>query len=198
VVAEEIGDRRAAAAIRDVHPLDARARLQELRGEVADAAAARRADAELPAALLGKGEELGDGRDAERGADHQDLRRAHRLGDRREVARRVEGQRGVEARVDRERVPADEDRVAVWRRLGDEGEGDVASGTGMVLDDHRLAERLVEVRAEDAGQHVDAAAGRHRHDEAERPVGIGRLGGRRTAGREGKEQPRRRGEKAAA
>ena len=69
-------------------------------------------------------------------------------------------------------VGAVEQRVAVGRRARDDFRAHVAAGAGPVVDDDRRAERLRDPRHDDAGERVRAAAGRKRHDEPDRPVGI--------------------------
>ena len=48
---------------------------------------------------------------------------------------------------------------------------DVAAGAGLVLDHDRLVPALAQLLADDARQHVDAGAGRERHDDEDRAVG---------------------------
>ena len=54
---------------------------------------------------------------------------------------------------------AEQQRVAVGRRLRDVGGADQAARAAAILDDHRLAEQFAEPRRDHAGDHVDAAAG---------------------------------------
>src|SRR6185503_1941786 len=49
---------------------------------------------------------------------------------------------------------------------------DVARGAAAVLHHHLLAEQLRHARLQDAADEVGGAAGRERHDHAQRPVGI--------------------------
>jgi hypothetical protein len=71
-------------------------------------------------------------------------------------------------------------RIAVRRRLGDGGRADRAAGAAAIVDHDRLAQALVQLLAEHAGDDVGAAAGGVGHDEPDRPVGVGvrRAGGR--------------------
>jgi hypothetical protein len=55
------------------------------------------------------------------------------------------------------------------RRIG----ADRAARARPVVDDHRLAERLLQVRLDDARHDVVEPAGRKRHHDAHRAVGIG-------------------------
>ena len=93
---------------------------------------------------------------------------------------RVERQAVVERGRDRRAVGVLQDGVAVGRRFRDRVGGERAAGAGAVLDDHRLAELVGELAAEQPRQHVDRAAGRERHDQPDRAVGIVLgVGGRR-------------------
>ena len=95
-----------------------------------------------------------------------DVDRAH---DRREVLHRVVRHLRVDADVDRERRDvAEQQRVAVGRRLGDGVGADHAARAGAVVDDDRLAERLGQRLLHDARIEIDRAARRERHDDADR------------------------------
>ena len=92
--------------------------------------------------------------------------------DRREVAHDVEIEFRIKRRADRVRNRAEEQRVTVGRRLGDDLGADGAAGTRTVIDDQLLAESLAEFLAENARQRLGAAAGREGHDKAQRLVRI--------------------------
>jgi hypothetical protein len=86
-----------------------------------------------------------------------------------EILERVVGQLRVEVRIDRQ-LPdiGDEQRIAVgWSFRHGLGAGD-AAGTRPVLHQHLLAERLAELRRDDARHGVGQAAGHIGHDEADR------------------------------
>ncbi len=118
---------------------------------------------------------------------HELIRRDGR--DRGEILQRVERHLGVEVRIDRDQaVLAEEQRVAVGRRLRDHVAGDVAVGAGMVLDHDRLVEKLGEFLSDHARDDVGGAAGRDRHDELDRARGILR---ERRSGRQRKEARRK-------
>jgi len=80
-------------------------------------------------------------------------------------------------RRDAERGIGEEQRVAVGRGARDRLGADVAARARAVLDDHRLAELGLELRLQDAGDEVDQAAGRIRHDNGDRPRGKALRGG---------------------
>ena len=100
--------------------------------------------------------------------------------DRREALDRVIGELGVEARIDHEgRFRADEQRVAVGRRLGDVFGGDLVVGARPVLDDRLLAPGFGEALRQHAAERIGDAARRRRHHDRDRLGRIGlRLGGR--------------------
>jgi hypothetical protein len=92
---------------------------------------------------------------------------------RRQIAQRIVRELAVERHVDRHRGGVDQQRVAVGRGLRDQLVGDVGAGPRSVLDDHRLAEELGELRREQPRVDVDAAAGRETDDEPDRLERIG-------------------------
>jgi len=67
---------------------------------------------------------------------------------------------------------AHEQRIAVRRSLRHGGGTYHAARASTILDDHRLSELFTEVGRNDAGNHIDAAAGDKRHDDLERLIGI--------------------------
>ena len=82
-------------------------------------------------------------------------------------------------------VGADEQRVAVGRRLREGLARDQAAGAGLVLDDEWLAQLLLQFVGDDARRAVDIAAGRIGHDQANVSRRIWLGGGRRSGkGRE--------------
>jgi hypothetical protein len=73
---------------------------------------------------------------------------------------------------------ADDELVAVGRRLGDAQRAGGPARAGNILDDDLLAEELAHGRRQDATDHVDRTAGRKRHYHGERTRGpFLRLGG---------------------
>jgi hypothetical protein len=100
----------------------------------------------------------------------QDLRRVHDQRHRREVGRRVVGRLLVHRLVDRMGADrAEREHVAVGRRIGDAQRPGRAAAARHILDHHLLAERLAEMRLQQAGQNVDRPAGREGHHHSYRP-----------------------------
>jgi hypothetical protein len=64
-------------------------------------------------------------------------------------------------------------RVTIRRRLGDCIGANLTSRGRTIVDDHRLAQRLLEMRRDQPRHHIIGAAGRERHDE---PQGMSRKG----------------------
>ena len=64
---------------------------------------------------------------------------------------------------------ADQQGVAVGRGLGDALAADGAGGGADIVDDDRLSEQFAHLQRLDARAHVDAAAGRERNHERDRP-----------------------------
>src|SRR5581483_5692527 len=106
-----------------------------------------------------------------------------------EVAYRVVWKIRVKRWVDRmRRDRAHYQGVAIGRTLRDEIGADIAAGAGLVLDDERLAECLLQRRGDEARREIDRAAGRVGNDEMDRPsrpiLGTGRAGERERGGGE--------------
>ena len=94
-----------------------------------------------------------------------------------ERSRRMIGQVRIGGGRDRHHAArADEQRVAIVRLVHHELGRDPPAGAGLVLVDDGLAQDFAELLADQAGKDVVAAAGRERHDHADRLVGI--VGGR--------------------
>ena len=67
---------------------------------------------------------------------------------------------------------SEQQRVAVGRRLRHGGCAEHAARAAAIFDDDRLAELFAQPRRDDAGGHIDAAAGDERHDDLHRLIGI--------------------------
>jgi len=98
------------------------------------------------------------------------LRHAHER-DRAQVFLRVVGQLADQRLVGREAVGHADEGVAVGRGLGGGVDADHRARAGLVVDDHRLAQRLRQLRADEARDEVGGAAGGEGHDHADRPGG---------------------------
>ena len=112
--------------------------------------------------------------------------------DRHEILDRIE-RLLVEPGIDRVRDGNDQKRVAVGRRFCGEIGADHAAGAAAVVDKDLLAEFFAELVGDDAPDHVVAAAGRERDDQADRAARIivrGRC-------RRGEQRQRKREEKRA-
>ena len=109
----------------------------------------------------------------QRGMHDQHQHVGGELGDRREVLDGVVGEVVHQARVDDMVRGVEQQRVAVRRRARHDGRADVAAGPAAVLDHHGLAPALRELLAEDAAEGIGRSAGRERHHQLDRLVGIG-------------------------
>jgi hypothetical protein len=158
--------------------------LEELAGELRRRAGACRGVRQLARVGLGHRDELLGVLDLEARARDQVHLRAADAHHRRQVARGQDGgleQRGI-GRLHRGR--RDHHRVAVGRGLDDLAGGDVATGAGLVVDDHGLAQRFGQALRDQAGHHVGGAAGGEADDDAHALVGPGRLSERSAASAE--------------
>ena len=96
--------------------------------------------------------------------------------DRREILARVVADIRIKRRIDGERASAAEpERVAIGGGLGDLARADRAAGAAVVLDHHRLAERLAHGFGDCRAPDVVAAAGRVRNDQRDRTIRIAGL-----------------------
>ena len=172
VACQQADHRRTGTAIRHVHHLHARHRVEELAGEMRRAAAARASEADLARARLCRGDQLGHRVHRERRMHDQDVRaerhQAHRL----EVLHRVVGHLLVQAGIRHQAGAGEEQGVAVGARARRDLRADVAVGAAAILDDEGLADALGERLREHAARGIDAAAGGERHDHAHRPARI--------------------------
>ena len=181
---EEVLHRRRAALVGDVHHVDAGHRLEELAGEMPGRAGRARAERERAGLRPRVVDQLAHRLHRQRGVDDEDVRHLRDQRHRHEVLLRVVRDLRVQARVDRVRAHrAHQQRVAVAGRLGDEVRADAAARAGAVVDDDRLAPRLLQLLRDAAAHDVERPAGRERHHEADRLGRIGLRGGRRRADR---------------
>ena len=111
----------------------------------------------------------------------------------REVARHVERHRLVDAGQDDHVVRHHAEREAIGRRARQRLQADDAAGAGLVVDDHRVAQRLGQRRLRGARDRVDARAGGVGQDEAQRLVALGEGGRARARPRPRASRSRREG-----
>ena len=176
---DHVDDRLRVALVRHVQHLHARLAIEKLGRHVTRAAGARRCVGNLVRPRLGERDQLLDGAHRQRRVDDEHLRHQARERDRREILERIVAGVGNERRHDRERVGDREQRVAVGRRFRDELRADEAARARPIVDDHLLTEPFAEPRRERADDEVDVAAGRERHDDADRRArGMRLLSGR--------------------
>src|SRR6516225_119184 len=87
----------------------------------------------------------------------------------------------LDRRNDGVRHVGEQEGVAVRRGFGGNLDAEAAAGAGAVVDDDLLAERFRHSLADEASEHVGAAARRIGHDEGDGTIGIG-FGRERSAG----------------
>ena len=196
LAAQHVLDRRAGALVRHMDHVGACGLLEQGGADMRQRAVALRREIHLARVGLQVGDELLQvggrnrrvhrdhvGGRCEQGHRRQVFLRPRHLGEHRRVA-------DVIGRV------RDQQRVAVLGRQRHVLVGDVAAGAGLVLDDHRLAERLGQRVADDARRGVDHAARRVRHDQRD---GLAREGLRTGSGAsqgQGREQGEAAGQHA--
>jgi hypothetical protein len=152
---------------------DAGQRLELLAAQMARAAHAPRAVADLARVRLGVGNEVGHrlvlGVGAHRHEEGRAEQRSHRVEmlQRHEVARLVQvRQRGDVLAVELQQ------RVAVGRRAARLLDGDEAAAAGLVVDHHALVPQARELVGDQAQHRVGAAAGRERGDQRHGLAGV--------------------------
>ena len=156
------------------------ASLQPLHRQVVLAAVAARGVLQRRVRPLRVLDELGEVVHRQLRIHHQEEAVRHQACHRGEIAQWIERHARVEMRVDREQaVHADQQRIAVGRRLRHRFARHHAVAADAVLDHHRLAQRLGEARRDEAPHEVRPAAGRDRHQQADRFRGVLRGGDRR-------------------
>ena len=179
LAAEDVGDRGADAAIRNVHDIEVGRHLQLLHREVGERSRPRRTVGKLSGVALRVLDEFAQRGNRHRRRDDEDVRRSADHGDRREVLDGIVGKlahRGIGAvRPD----VTDHQRVAVGRRARGGERADDSATSALVLDDDRLGKRAPEAVGDRARDEVDAAARLHRRDDLDRAVRICRLRGDR-------------------
>jgi hypothetical protein len=144
--ADDVYDRLAAALIRDVLQRNAGALLQKLAGKVRRPARARCAVWKRGRLrFFREGDKTGEIFRRQRRVRDEEQVAVAELGHRSEVPECIERKLGEHVRVDDHRaVEAQQQRVAIGRRLGDLLRADVAARAGPVLDHELLLERIAE------------------------------------------------------
>ena len=93
--------------------------------------------------------------------------------DRREILERIVGEVLERRRRNDVIGRGVQQRVAVGLGGRDRLGADGGAGAGPVLDDHRLTQRRGQMVADQPSDDVDRRAGGERHDDLDRPVGVG-------------------------
>ena len=175
LAAEDVGDCRADAAIRDVLEVDAGLYLELLHRQMRERPRTRRTVGELAFVRLRVVDELWQRLHRQRRGNDEDVGRATDHRDGREILDRIVGQlahrriRAVCAHV------ADHQRVAVGRGARGCLRADDAAAAALVLDDDGLAKRLLQAFANRPGDEIDAPARLHRRDDLDRLRRVGPL-----------------------
>jgi hypothetical protein len=121
--------------------------------------------------------QIGDRLDVGLRAHEQHVGRVDELADRHEILQRVVGQIVVERLVDGDGGRGEQQRIAVGRRPRCNGHAGIAASAAAVVDDHRLAQRLLQGERDDARNDVGRPARRERHDQGDHALGIGSVRG---------------------
>ena len=170
LAAEHVGHRRPRALVRDVDQIGAGQLLVHLTHHVRLAAGAEGAVAQAAAPRLRVGDQLLEAVDRHARVDDESQRHVSDGCDRREIPFDVVGQRREQHRIQHEGgVVREKQRMAVRRGFRDRVGADRGVAARPVLDHHRLAQRFRQALPHLPADDVGGAAGRVRHDDADRP-----------------------------
>ena len=159
-------ERRRRAFVGNVHEVEPEDALERLGVEMMEGAGPRRSVGELARLLLGELDQVRYRLNRQGWIDHQHERHAREQRDRGQLLAWVVGQVLAHGDVDREhRARRHHDGVAVGRRARDRGRRRRAAAARTVLDHEWLAQALLELRSEGAGERLVDAARRERDDE---------------------------------
>src|SRR5690606_30572352 len=156
---------------RNVHHSDIREVLEQLAGEMQGGAEAGRAEVELAGIGLGVLDQFLDVVDGQVRVYGNQEWNGRDPGNADEVLERVEGQRGVQARIEDVVGVGHQDGVAVGFGLGYDVAPDHVAGARSVVHHDLLAEPFAHVFGDQSRHDVGTAAGRRRHYE---PYGLAR------------------------
>ena len=175
--------------VRNMQHLDARRRLEELRGEVLRRSDTGRTVRQLARVGLGIGDEFLERVRGDRGIERDRHRSRRHLLDRSQVPDRIVGHVAIQAHRHHQRVRGDQQGVAIRRRLDDHVGADVATRARAVVDDDRLPPAFRQLLPDCAREDVHAGPRSEGDDDLHRPVRIRllcalRRGLRRCAARE--------------
>ena len=178
LVAQDVVEHLRNAPVGHVHQVNAGLGLQQLEGQVGDAAVATGTKVDAARPGLGRRHQARDiaGRKTRVGHDHQ--RPAGHPRHRLEIVQQVEGRVLVQAGVDGMVHAHHQQGMAVGRRLGHQRRAQIAAGALDVVDHHRLAPQLGQPGAQLAGHDVGRRAHREGHHDAHRAGRVGLRPGR--------------------
>ena len=89
---------------------------------------------------------------------------------RREIGERIIAERRKQKAIDRKGQRAEQDGVAVGRRMGDRLGADIGAAAALVLDDDLVARGFRQAGREDAGDGVGSSAGNEGDDDPHQPL----------------------------
>ena len=169
--ASQVGDGRAGALVRHLQDIQRCGGLHHLGGQLRRVAVAGRTVAQLARIAPRELDEFTQGAGLHSRMHHQRQRRVRDRPHRCQILDRIEGHSLEQARVDRQREVAHQQRVPVRRRLGDKITAQIGVGARLVFDQHLLAEHLAQLDRDLAGDNIGRAARRIRHHQANRALG---------------------------
>src|SRR6267143_5623804 len=172
LAADQVGEGRSTSLVRHMQQLQVRLPHEELYREVIGGAVAGRGNADLAGPRSSQSEIFMKRGNRRLWRHRQNDRHGLDRSDGHEVLQRIVGEVFEHRRAGGHRAArAEEQRIAVCRRLDHRGGADGAAGAGAVLHDHLLPERIRERRRDGARGDVDVAARRPGYNDAYRADG---------------------------
>ena len=161
LVGEHIGDTLTKTFVGDMQHINAPHGFDGFHGEVLLAPCARRCVAQLARLRFGERQQFLDVVGRKRRVGQDDEGPGCRVDDRREVLDRIVGIFRIEQRRNgNRRVGCEQQRVAVWHRLGNKIGANSARGSGFVLDNNRLLPQVGEFLRQHTAVDIGCATGR--------------------------------------
>ena len=171
-VTDHIGNRTSGALVRHMRDIDPGIELEQLHGQVLRRAVARGAVVQFTRLAARQRYELLCGFHRRIHAHQQGHDAGGHQTHRHETFLGVETQTFVDRRIGHQAGGGHQQRVTIGRRACHELGADVAAGTGLVVDHHSDAPLLREALRQGARDDVDASAGRERHHQGHRAIGV--------------------------
>ena len=173
---DQIGSGLRHTFVRHMRELHTRHRFKQLGNHVRGTAAAAGGVIQLVRLRFGQRDKVFERFHRQRRRHNQNHWRRRGACHRRKIALNVVARLGIQTHVDRVRVGAEHESVAVGRGARGQLRADVAARATAIVDHDLLAKRHDQLLRNNARHNVAIAARRIRHQKAQRAVGVGGIG----------------------